>query len=124
MFDSFSNPKVERKLDPKMFGMVVIIGAGVIMAIAGDQATFLHEPRNLFERLCSVLTGLLYLVFRERLVASVGAGFVYVAILAILAMVLWRTVERKIIEPMMFRKMIDSKKRLKSFLDKEGDDTM
>lgn len=115
---------VPKKFDPRVAAIIIAMSIVGAMTIVGDRIAFVREPRNIFETVVALPTSIFYGIFGDRFYSNLSASMFWTAFVLIAGGTLYHVIVRKIIEPMVIKNMIETKRREKELLNKYGDDTI
>lgn len=120
------DPKIPDKIDPRILGAIVVVAIVGGFVIAGDNAVFSNHPPapTILNKILGFFPGLFYLLLNDRMLALGLSGAVYLSILALIGWQAYKFILYKFLEPNMYKKMLEAKKREKDYVNKFGDETM
>lgn len=115
---------VPKKIDPRVVAILVAILIVGTMTMLGDRVAFVREPRNTVEWLLALPTGIFFQIIGERFYANLATAVLWTSLVLVGGVFLYGFVVRRVIEPMVIRNMIETKRREKELLNRYGDDTL
>lgn len=124
MFGGSPDSMVPRKFDPRVAAIAVVmmlVGAATLIA---DRVVFVREPHSVGERVLGTPTALFYKLFEDRFYSNVSAALFWAILCFAVGALGYRLIVHKVIEPMVIKNMIETKRREKELLNKYGDDTL
>lgn len=113
-----------KKFDPRVAAIIIAMSIVGAMTIIGDRIAFVREPRNAFETIVAIPTSMFYHFFEDRFYSNLTAAMFWTAVVLITGGVAYHLIVRKVIEPMVIKNMIETKRREKELINKYGDDTL
>lgn len=115
---------VPKKFDPRVASIIIAMSIVGAMTIIGDRIAFIREPRNILETLVALPTSGFWAILGDRFYANLAASMFWTAVVLVVGGLLYHLIVRKVIEPMVIKNMIETKRREKELLNKYGDDTI
>lgn len=115
---------VPRKIDPRVAGIVIALSLVGAFTILGDRVAFIREPKNFAEIVLALPTSISFMVFGSRFYSNIAAALFWTGLVLAIGFYLYGVVVRKVIEPMVIKNMIETKRREKKLLNQYGDDTL
>ena len=95
-----------QKFDHRNLAALLFTGMGVGVTWMGDQATFCHPPRNVFENLATLTQVAGYKLTAQRLYADALAFLFYVAVFLIVLVTVRRLFAKHVFWPAKVKKMM------------------
>jgi len=124
MFSGPADNMVPKKFDPRVAAIIIAMSIVGAMTIVGDRIAFVREPRNIVETVVALPTSIFYGFFQDRFYSNLSAAMFWTAFVLVAGGTLYHLIVRKVIEPMVIKNMIETKRREKELLNKYGDDTI
>jgi hypothetical protein len=124
MFSGPADNMMPKKFDPRVAAIIIAMSIVGAMTIIGDRIAFVREPRNAFETIVAIPTSMFYHFFEDRFYSNLTAAMFWTAVVLITGGVAYHLIVRKVIEPMVIKNMIETKRREKELINKYGDDTL
>jgi hypothetical protein len=124
MFGGQADNMMPKKLDPRVVGIFIALSIVGGFTLVGDRIAFIRPPRNVMEMVLALPTTMFYHLLGERFYANTAAAILWSALVLSIGAFSYHIAVRKIIEPMVIKNMIETKRREKELLNKYGDDTL
>lgn len=124
MFGGSADSMVPKKFDPRVAAIAVVMMIVGALCLISDKVVFIREPQSVGERVIATPTALFYKIFEDRFYANVSAALFWSTLCFVVGAAGYRFAVRKVIEPMVIKNMIETKRREKELLNKYGDDTI
>jgi len=115
---------VPRKFDPRVAAIAVVMMLVGIATLIADRVVFVREPQNTAEKVVGAPTAIFYKIWEDRFYANISAALMWAVLAFVVGAVGYRVIVQKVIEPMVIKNMIETKRREKELLNKYGDDTL
>lgn len=115
---------IPRKFDPRVAAIAVVMMLVATATLIADKVVFVREPQSAGERILGIPTALFYKVFEDRFYSNVSAALLWAILCFTIGALGYRLVIHRVIEPMVIKNMIETKRREKELLNKYGDDTL
>jgi hypothetical protein len=102
---------LQGKFELRIWLGVLLLVSSLLLTLLGDQATFVHPPRNSLEILLTFLPVFEYYLIEDRSICFIVTMAIYGGALGGLGVGIMQFLEQQIFEPMFFKKMIQTKLR-------------
>ena len=96
----------KQKFDHRNLAAILFTGMGVGVTWMGDQATFAHPPRNVFENISTLTHILGYKLTAQRIYADAIAFLFYLTIFLLVLVTVRRLLAKHVIWPAKIKKMM------------------
>lgn len=124
MFGGSPDSMIPKKFDPRVASIAVVMMLVGAVTLIADRVVFVREPQSAGERILGTPTALFYKVFEDRFYSNVSAALFWAVLCFVTGAVAYRMIVHKVIEPMVIKNMIETKRREKELLNRYGDDTL
>ncbi len=124
MFGGSPDSLVPKKFDPRVAALAIVMLLVGVMTLVGDRVSFIREPQSVGEKIAGVPTALFYKVLDDRFYANAASALFWAVSCFVIGALGYKFVVHKVIEPMVIKNMIETKRREKELLNKYGDDTL
>jgi hypothetical protein len=124
MFGGQADNMMPKKIDPRVVAIIFALAIVGGFTLVGDRVAFIRAPKNAVEMTVALPTTMFYHVLGERFYANMAASILWTVLVLSIGAAGYHIAVRKIIEPMVIKNMIETKRREKELLNKYGDDTL
>jgi hypothetical protein len=124
MFGGSPDSMVPRKFDPRIAAIAVVMMLVGVATLIADRVVFVRAPNNISEKILALPTAFFYKIWDDRFYANLSAALIWIVALFAIGAGVYKIVVQKVIEPMVIKNMIETKRREKELLNKYGDDTL
>ena len=99
------------KFELRIWLAILLIVVTTTLTLIGDQATFVHPAKTTFERVLTLLPVLIYSWVENRVTCFALTVACYGGTVGVISYATVTFLERKVFEPLFFRRMIQTKLR-------------